>query len=579
MSGPLQLGLQPLKTAYLAVLLFSMLAMLAMNYWVQTRAATSRIQHAVVHHNASILWALAAAVGLVVESQQLALPLVYVRTGLSYAVVILFVRFATLYSGRSTSLRQPFNAAFLAGMGIGLVGLVTQPWLGLHFEPLAFHTDPFPYYETGFGPAWQFSLLVSYIGIGVALYYLLELFVTSQHRSSRPVAVYAVGVGLSLVPSVLTATGQVPTLPGYDHSVFGLGSASIAFFLGAWLGMVKITPISRDRLLATTEDGLIVVDDDGEIADYNAVARRFFTTGAPIGHSLADIAPSVADALPAAGLDDAAERTTERHAIELTHTADGEKRVYSMDISSVTDMDTVHGYALVLREVTERHANRAELRRQNDQLDDFANSISHHLRNPLQVASGQTEMARRELADGPPGALDRVDDLEQSLERMETIITDLRTLAKQGKSVESTAFVSFGDVVEEAGAHVETGDWTLTVERDGTIRADQGRLLSILENLVRNSVEHAGPAVDMSVELTDDGFVFCDDGPGIDAERDRLFEYGYTTSSEGTGLGLSIVKTMAESHGWDVRVDTDHDGARFVVTGVVTDAEPPTARQ
>ncbi len=249
-----------------------------------------------------------------------------------------------------------------------------------------------------------------------------------------------------------------------------------------------------------------------------------------------------------------------------------------MDVSSVTDTDTVQGYALLLREVTERHENRAELRRQNEQLDDFASSISHHLRNPLQVASGQTEMARRELGASDE-SLERVEDLERSLRRMETIITDLRTLAKQGKSVESTTLVRFGDAVEKAGAHVDGSEWTLSVVRDGTIRADQGRLLSILENLVRNSVEHAGPAVSMTAELTDDGFVFRDDGPGIDADHDRLFEYGYTTSDEGTGLGLSIVKTMAESHGWTVHVDPDHDGARFVITGAVTEPEPPVTYQ
>lgn len=583
MTGPLQIGIHPVKGVYLAILVFAMVALLAMNYWIETRASTSRIQHAVLHHNASILWALAAAIGLVVGSRELALLLVYIRTGLSYVVAILFVRFATLYSGRSTSLSRPFNAAFIAGMGIGLLALATQPWLGLHFDPLTFHTDPFPYYETGFGPAWQLSLLVSYVGIGVAVYYLLELFITSQHRSSRPVAVYAAGIGLSVVPSILSAAGQVPTLPGYNHSVFGLGTAGMAFFLGAWLGMVKITPISRDRLLATTEDGLIVVDDDGHIADYNAVGERFFTTQEPFGHSLFDVAPTVAAALPEAeleaGLSVASERTAGGQSIELAHTVGGEERVYSLDVSSVTETDTVQGYALLLREVTERHENRAELRRQNEQLDDFASSISHHLRNPLQVASGQTEMVRRELSAEPAGSLDRVDDLEQSLRRMETIITDLRTLAKQGKSVEATSHVRFGDVVSEAGAHVDGSEWTLSVRRDGTIRADQGRLLSILENLVRNSVEHAGPATSMSAELTDDGFVFQDDGPGINADHDRLFEYGYTTSNDGTGLGLSIVKTMAESHEWTVHADTDHDGARFVIAGAVTEPDPPRAHR
>jgi signal transduction histidine kinase len=228
----------------------------------------------------------------------------------------------------------------------------------------------------------------------------------------------------------------------------------------------------------------------------------------------------------------------------------------------------------LLRDATERRETRTELRRQNDQLDDFASSVSHYLRNPLQVASGQTELARQALADHPAHR-DRLDDVARSLDRMETIIADLRTLAKQGKSVESTEPLAFGEAVTEAWSHVG-GEATVTVGRDGTIQADHGRLLSILENLIRNSVERGSApdgGVTIEARLTDDGFVLEDDGPGIDADHERLFEYGYTTSSDGTGLGLSIVETMAQSHGWSVRVDTDHDGARFVVTGAVTEVE------
>ncbi|MFC6758180.1 ATP-binding protein [Halomicroarcula sp. GCM10025894] len=110
-------------------------------------------------------------------------------------------------------------------------------------------------------------------------------------------------------------------------------------------------------------------------------------------------------------------------------------------------------------------------------------------------------------------------------------------------------------------------------------------MLSVLENLIRNSVEHgaaesgdtAAADLTVTVRLTDDGFVFEDDGRGIDADRDRLFDYGYTTSSEGTGLGLRIVQTMVQSHGWSIRVDPEHDGARFVVSDAVTSVEPAEA--
>lgn len=94
----------------------------------------------------------------------------------------------------------------------------------------------------------------------------------------------------------------------------------------------------------------------------------------------------------------------------------------------------------------------------------------------------------------------------------------------------------------------------------------------LLENLVRNAIEHAGTDVAVTVgEVADgSGFYVADDGPGIDAEsRDQVFESGYSTGGAGTGLGLSIVRTIAEAHGWTVRMTgSTEGGVRVEVTGV-----------
>jgi signal transduction histidine kinase len=66
------------------------------------------------------------------------------------------------------------------------------------------------------------------------------------------------------------------------------------------------------------------------------------------------------------------------------------------------------------------------------------------------------------------------------------------------------------------------------------------------------------------------GFFVDDDGPGIPpAEREKVFEVGYTSDEDGTGFGLNIVTEVANAHGWDVAVSEGaRGGARFEVTGV-----------
>ena len=575
--------LDPVRAVYVAILLLSVLVFALMNVWVARGRSTARIRAVLPLHFAATAWAGVAALELLAGDPGLSRGLVYLRTALSYLTVVMFVYFGTVYSGRSTSLRRPFNAVFVGGMAAGLLGLVTDPWLGLHFDPLAYTTEPFPYYRTGFGPLWQLGFLWSYLGVGTSLYYLTELFVTSQHRSSRPLVVYSAGIALGLVPGAVTFLAEVPTLPGYDHTVLGLSVVGVATFTGAWLGMVEIAPISRDKLLGTTGDGLVVCDDDGTVVDNNEEAERFLVVPDAIGTPLTVAAPALADAVAASERPDASAPRGDlslqtEQTVEFTH----EGRHYSVVVSSVRDGETVTGSALLLRDVTERTRNRRELRRQNDQLDEFASSVAHHLRNPLQVAAGQTELARSELGERPPDGVDvdRLDDLTGALDRMEAIITDLRTLAEQGKSVDATESVAFVPVVRTAWSHVDTGAATLSVDTGGTIQADRSRLLSVLENLIRNSVEHGtgggdgpGDGLTVTLELTDDGFLYADDGRGIDADHERLFEYGYTTSSDGTGLGLRIVETMAESHGWSIRVAPDHEGARFVVSGAVTNVQ------
>jgi signal transduction histidine kinase len=160
---------------------------------------------------------------------------------------------------------------------------------------------------------------------------------------------------------------------------------------------------------------------------------------------------------------------------------------------------------------------------------------------------------------------------------MDDIITDLRALAERGKSVEHVEDVDFETVARDAWTTVGTDEATLQIETGGTVVADRSRLRSILENLFRNSVEHAGTSVSCRTGVTDDGFYVVDDGPGVpEDERETVFEYGYTTEAEGSGLGLAIVETMVAAHGWEIAVtEGDDGGAKFTVSAATIQRASP----
>ena len=212
----------------------------------------------------------------------------------------------------------------------------------------------------------------------------------------------------------------------------------------------------------------------------------------------------------------------------------------------------------------ELRRRQSALKRQNEQLEEFASIVSHDLRNPLNVADGRVELAGEDCDS------EHLDAAARAIERMDRLIEDVLTLAREGEQVQELGNVSLPAVCERCWGHVDTADATLEVATDRRIRADSNRLQQLLENLFRNAVEHGGETVTVTVEDRPDGFSVADDGPGIpEADREDVFDRGYSTSREGVGFGLRIVEQIVDAHGWDVAVaESESGGARLDVTGV-----------
>ena len=304
-----------------------------------------------------------------------------------------------------------------------------------------------------------------------------------------------------------------------------------------------------------------------------------------------------------------------------------EPREYSVTVTPLVVRGSIEGYALVVRDVTERRQHVRDLEQQTAQLERLASTLSHDLRNPLNVAHGRVQIARQ------TGDLDNLEQAGDALDRMEQIIEDSLTLAREGQSIDERERTALAAVARRAWETTDTDRATLEVDRDAEVDVytDPSRLQSVFENLFRNSIEHArddadaaGPGasestladadvarvesggdaasgggdealvrgdtdgegedagvgsdgddrdreggertVTIRLGRTEDGFFVEDDGRGVPADqREAVFDYEYSTAEYGTGLGLAIVEAIARAHGWSATMTEGSDGGARVV--------------
>jgi signal transduction histidine kinase len=479
-----------------------------------------------------------------------------------------FVLYCSVYTGRNFHRRRPVAAAMAAVFGGFFLLSATGPFHDLLFVGYVPRSEPFGYVVAE-PNALYVLFVVGFVAFsGYASYVLADHLLATERRTGWQIVTFLLG---ALTFMGFEVAGQLGVFPadGLSHASYGV----LPIFVLLGLAMVEfdlldVQPVARTAVVEHLRDPVLVLDADRRVVDFNEASTRVWPDiDEHVSESFETVCPALAREIEVPP-----ESDTARDKIALT--ADDEDRFFSVTVSAVSRQDGARAglYSVLLRDVTELEQSLRQLQTQNDRLDQVASTISHDLRNPINVAQGHTSILGEVLAEQPldPETDQRTTDslasVRQSHDRMLDIIDDVLTIAQEGKTVQQTDLIDPSAVAREAWTNVDTGAATLAVGENCELTADRSKLLSILENLFRNAVDHGPADVQVAVDATEDGFAVQDDGPGIPGDHhDSIFEYGYTTEGENTGLGLSIVRTMAESHGWTVELDDSYEaGTRFV---------------
>jgi two-component system, OmpR family, phosphate regulon sensor histidine kinase PhoR len=382
--------------------------------------------------------------------------------------------------------------------------------------------------------------------------------------------------GMEIVGALLFASRSPSAYGGEDVQVAGL----IAAGLGSALESSRAYQALADErstlaaVLGSTSDAVVMLNDEGVVLLANPAVGPMLglVPDAMVGRPLIEVP----------GHEPLRQLFEERRprTVELP-LSDGRTAQASL-VSVVTPYGEPVGLAAILRDIT-------LLKHLEQMKNDFVSTVSHDLKSPISVIDGTAELISWKTKDDP-GLQRRIQRIRDEARYMAELVRDLLDLGKieaglgpPRERIDAVRLVEDAVRKIEPSAEAKAVSVETRLPAEAWAMAAASQLTQVMLNLVGNAVKYtrAGGGVTVSVENRHAGdpaesmviIRVADTGVGIGAHHlPHVFDKFYrvpnasTEDIPGTGLGLAISKSIVESHGGRIAVEsTEGVGSVFIV--------------
>ena len=345
-------------------------------------------------------------------------------------------------------------------------------------------------------------------------------------------------------------------------------------------GYIQSITAERDKvslILDCMDEGLILLDTDGNILATNRAARALF-----------GLSEGEAD-------DGALLLTRSRRLREAIHDCQEKRSSVMLDVDALTDqarslrmfVSPVSGHqyegqtvgtSILISDVT-------ELKKAEGIRSEFTANVSHELKTPLTSIKGFTDMLSSGMVASPEDQKRFITMIGVEVDRLIDLINDilklseLESVAIDQREERSDLLEAARDTASLLEPSAAAAGVSLSVEgASAVVAVPMTRLKELLFNLMGNGVKYSEPGGQVSVRVStqvDRAVVSVQDhGIGIPEEaQSRVFERFYRVEkgrarkNGGTGLGLAIVKHITQLYGGSVTLESQVGvGSTFTVT-------------
>jgi PAS domain S-box-containing protein len=433
------------------------------------------------------------------------------------------------------------------------------------------------------GPGVWLNMLYSYPLLLLATIWLVRVVFRSAQLYRRQAGALLAGAAIPWVVNASYLAGYRP-FPSLDLTPIAFALTGLMIALGIFrFQMLNIVPVARDTLIESINDGVLVLDARNRVVYINPAACRM------IGWSAASAIGQPVRALLAQWpeLVDRFKDTLEAQ-VEIAPLGAATSPWLELRISPLYNRrKQLTGRLIALHDITVRkrteealHLYARELEASNVELDAFAHTVAHDLKNPLSTLAGfgdlleqkHTAMSSAQLATS-------ANNMARSARRMINIIDELLLLASVRKMEEvPTAPLDMAAIVAAAQDRLKD----IIVSSQGEIVLPPAWptaigyapwIEEVWVNYLSNALKYGGnpPLVEVGFDVTSEAvdkfpnfqvrFWVRDNGTGLTPEEQGRLFTPFTrldqARARGHGLGLSIVRRIVEKLGGQVGVESE----------------------
>ena len=316
-------------------------------------------------------------------------------------------------------------------------------------------------------------------------------------------------------------------------------------------------------VLADMQDGVLVLDREGRVAQANPQGARLLGIERLAGADFGALLPEAAARWSAWRLD-AGQSGIAAPGVFDVSTRGRELRVRFIDAGTEEEFTVAF-----IEDMTRLREQAQQLKLAA--LGRLTANIAHEIRNPLSAISHAAELLDEGQRKVDQVRLTRI--IRDNTLRLDRLVSDVLQLNRRDR-VEAERIhlnVWLNGFLEEFASNesVVPERLVLEVASDAWVRFDRGHLHQVLWNLLRNAVRHATSGAGSvrfvvrvltnQVELN-----VTDDGLGVSkSNQGQLFEPFFTTYSAGTGLGLYLARELCAANGATLEYVDDAPGGHF----------------